>query len=128
SFSRLRCRVQSRHGCNCRQNRELRLILPASGGWRDDMIWWWWSIPAVVGALGLLLLLSSLGNLFRGRIASGGLGTIGGGGLMAAAAIAALLGMNVQTYARMTYERPVATLQLKQLGPQYFEATVTQPA
>ena len=92
------------------------------------MIWWWWIIPAVVGVLGLLLLLYSLGQLFRGRIAGGGLGAIGGGGLMAVAAIAALTGLNVQTYARLTYERPVATLQLKQLGPQYYEATVTQPA
>ena len=36
------------------------------------MIWWWWIIPAVVGALGLLLLLVSLGSLFRGRIVGGG--------------------------------------------------------
>jgi hypothetical protein len=92
------------------------------------MIWWWWIIPAVVGALGLFLLLVSLGSLFRGRIVGGGLGTLGGGGLMAVAAIAALTGLNVQTYARMTYERPVATLEMKQLGPQYFETTVTQPA
>lgn len=92
------------------------------------MIWWWWILPAVVGALGLLLLLFGLGQLFRGRIAGGGLGTISGGALMAVAVIAALTGLNVQTYARMTYERPVATLTLKQLGPQYFEAAVTQPS
>jgi hypothetical protein len=92
------------------------------------MIWWWWILPAVLGGLGLLLLLYGLGQLFRGRFAGGGLGTIGGGGLMAVAAIAGLMGLNVQTYARLTFERPVATLQLKQLGTQYFEATVTQPA
>lgn len=92
------------------------------------MIWWWWVLPAVVGALGLIFLLSGLGSLFRGRIISGGLSAIGGAGLAAAAAIAALTGLNVQTYARLTYERPVATLDLKQLGPQYFEATVTSTA
>jgi len=42
--------------------------------------------------------------------------------------IAALLGLDVQTYSRLTYERPVATIETRQLGPQYFEATVMQPA
>lgn len=92
------------------------------------MIWWWWILPAVVGALGLILVLSSLGGLFRGRVFSGLFGTAFGGAAIFAAAVAALAGMNIQTYGRLTYERPVATLQLKQLGPQYFEATVVQPA
>lgn len=92
------------------------------------MVWWWWIIPAIVGLAGVIFLLSGLAAFFRGKFLSGGLGAIGGGGLAAAAAIAALLGMNVQTYARLTYERPVATIQVKQLGPQYFETTVTQPA
>ncbi|WP_339915563.1 hypothetical protein [uncultured Brevundimonas sp.] len=91
------------------------------------MIWWWWILPAVVGGLGLMLTLFSLGKLFSGRILGGGLGTIGGGGMIAVAAIAALTGLNVQTYARLTHERPVATIELKQLGPQYFETTVSQP-
>lgn len=92
------------------------------------MVWWWWLVPGLVGLIGLVFVLTGLGGLFRGRFFSGGLSAIGGGGLVAAAAIAALTGLNVQTYARLTYERPVATLQLKQLGPQYFEATVIQPA
>ena len=46
---------------------------------------------------------------------------------MAVGAIAALLALDVQTYGRLTYERPVATIQTRQLGPQYFEATVMQP-
>jgi hypothetical protein len=36
--------------------------------------------------------------------------------------------MNVQTYGRLTYERPVATLALRQLGPQYYEVNLIQPA
>ncbi len=92
------------------------------------MVWWWWIIPAIVGAAGVIFLLSGLASFFRGKFLSGGLGAIGGGGLAAAGAIAALLGMNVQTYARLTHERPVATIQVRQLGPQYFEATVIQPA
>ena len=92
------------------------------------MIWWWWVLPGVVALLGAVRLLTSLGSLFRGRIFSGGLGTILGGGVIAAAGAAALLGMNIQTYSRLTYERPIATIQLKQIGPQYYEATVIQPA
>jgi hypothetical protein len=91
------------------------------------MIWWWWIVPAVVAGLGVVILFSGLGALFRGRVFTGGLGTILGGGAVAAAAIAALIGLNIQTYNRLTYERPVATIQLRQLGPQNFEATVIQP-
>lgn len=91
------------------------------------MVWWWWIAPAAAGLLGLVLLLKGLGALFRGRVFAGLLGGLGGAGFLAAAAIATLLAMDVQTYARLTYERPVATIQTRQLGPQYFEATVIQP-
>jgi len=92
------------------------------------MVWWWWIVPSIAAVLGVIFLFGGLGSLFRGRFISGGLGAVGGGGLLAAAAIATLLGLNVQTYSRLTYERPVAVIRTKQLGPQYFEATVTQPA
>ena len=92
------------------------------------MVWWWWIVPAVVGLLGLVLLFKGLGALFRGRVFSGVLVGAGGAGFLAAAAIASLLALDVQTYARLSYERPVATIQTRQLGPQYFEATVIQPA
>ena len=91
------------------------------------MVWWWWIAPAVVGLLGLTLLVRGLGALFRGRFVGGLLGGGVGAALMAAATIASLLALDVQTYARLTYERPVATIQTRQLGPQYFEATVIQP-
>jgi hypothetical protein len=92
------------------------------------MVWWWWILPAILGFAGVVFLFTGLASLFRGRIISGGLSAIGGGGLAAAAVIVALTGMNLQTYGRLTYERPVATISLKQLGPQYFEATVVQLA
>lgn len=91
------------------------------------MVWWWWIAPAIVGVAGLALLAKGLGALFRGRIFSGLLGGLGGAGFLAVAAVAALLALDVQTYSRLTYERPVATIQTRQLGPQYFEATVIQP-
>lgn len=99
----------------------------AIGGKGRNMVWWWWIAPAAVGLLGLVLLLKGLGALFKGRVFAGLLGGVGGAGFLAAAMIATLLAMDVQTYARLTYERPVATIQTRQLGPQYFEATVIQP-
>lgn len=92
------------------------------------MVWWWWVVPAIVGLIGLVMLVKGLGALFRGRIVGGLLGGIFGVGFLAVAAIVSLLALDVQTYARLTYERPVATIQTRQLGPQYFEATVIQPA
>ncbi len=90
------------------------------------MVWWWWIAPALVGLIGLVLLFRGLGALFRGRL--GGLaGGVGGAGFIAAAMIAALLGLDLQTWSRLTHERPVATIGTRQLGPQYFEATVMQP-
>jgi len=90
------------------------------------MVWWWWVVPAVVVLVGGLLLVRGLGALFRGRLFSGLLVGAGGAGFMAAAVIAALLALDIQTYGRLTYERPVATVTTRQLGPQYFEATVMQ--
>jgi hypothetical protein len=91
------------------------------------MVWWWWIVPAVVGLVGLVFLIKGLGALFRGKLFSGLVGGVGGAGVMALAAIAALLALDVQTYSRLTYEQPVATITTRQLGPQYFEATVIQP-
>jgi hypothetical protein len=92
------------------------------------MVWWWWIAPAVVGLIGVVLLIQGLTALFRGRLFSGFLVGAGGAGFLAAAAIVALIALDVQTYGRLTYERPVATIETRQLGPQYFEATVMQPA
>ena len=92
------------------------------------MVWWWWVVPAVVGAMGLVVLFKGLGALFRGRFFSGLLGGGLGASLLAAAGIASLLALNVQSYSRLTYERPIATIETRRLGPQYFEATLIQPA
>lgn len=91
------------------------------------MVWWWWILPAAAAVAGGLLLLSGLASLFRGRFLGAFGGVLFGGGFLAAGVAAILLGLNVQSYARLTHERPVATITLSQIQPQFFEATLTQP-
>lgn len=91
------------------------------------MVWWWWILPGVSALLGAIVLLRGLGSLFGGRFVGGFFGTVIGGALLAAGAVVALTGLDVQTYQRLTYERPVATIETRQLGPQLYEATLTTP-
>ncbi|MEH6665113.1 MAG: hypothetical protein V7678_09700 [Brevundimonas sp.] len=91
------------------------------------MVWWWWILPGAAALAGALLLLSGLGALFRGRFLGAFGGVLFGGGFLAAGVAAILLGLNIQSYARLTHERPVATITLSQIEPQFFEATLTQP-
>jgi hypothetical protein len=89
------------------------------------MVWWWWIFPALLGFIGVVFLGSGLASLFRGKPFSGLLGAIGGGGVLAAGAAIALFGMNLQTWQRLTYEQPVATISLANTAPQRFDATLT---
>ena len=91
------------------------------------LVWWWWILPAVIGVAGAVTLFAGLGALFGGRPFSGLLRSIGGAGVGAAAGFLALAGMNVQTYSRLTFERPVATITLDQVGPQHFTADLELP-
>jgi hypothetical protein len=91
------------------------------------MVSWWWVVPALVAFISALFVLNGVVSLFRGRLFSGIFKIVGGGVFLGAALAAVLLAQNIQTYARLTYERPVATIQLRQLAPQYFEVTVVQP-
>ena len=47
--------------------------------------------------------------------------------VLAIGGIVGLLGLNIQTYHRLTYERPVATIELHQAGPQDYNATLIEP-
>lgn len=91
------------------------------------MVWWWWILPTVVGVIGLAVVLSGLGWVFRGRPFKGGRGVVGGGMVLGIGAVVGLLGLNLQTYNRLTWEQPVAEIELRQIGPQNFSATLTQP-
>lgn len=72
----------------------------------------WWLIPAFVGLVGLLSVIGGLGRIFSLRVVSGAFRFLFGGVLLAGAAVVALIGLNLQTYARLTKERLAAEVSL----------------
>jgi hypothetical protein len=91
------------------------------------MPYWWWIVPALIGFLALSVLAMGLGALVRRRPYRALGGSAGGSLLLAVAGAALLVGLNVQTYYRLTYEQPVATVDLHQTGDKSFDATIEQP-
>jgi hypothetical protein len=84
----------------------------------------WWLIPAFVGLVGVLILVGGIGRFFKAKILSGLFRTLFGGLTLAGAAIIGLIGLNLQTYARLTHERLAAEITLKQTGQNQFTASV----
>ncbi len=70
----------------------------------------WWVLPALAGVIGLMLSFAGLGRLMKLRLAAGGLRFLFGIGFLGAAGIGTFVGLNLQTYKRLTYERVVATI------------------
>lgn len=68
----------------------------------------WWVLPALAGVVGLMLSFAGLGRLMKLRLAAGGLRFLFGIGFLGAAGIGTFVGLNLQTYKRLTYERVVA--------------------
>jgi hypothetical protein len=90
------------------------------------MPYWWWILPALAGLLALGLFAAGVSALSRRHPyrAMGGIFT--GGLLLAASAALLLLGLDVQTFSRLSYERPVATITLHQTGDKQFDATLVR--
>ena len=70
----------------------------------------WWILPAISGALGVMFLFAGVGRLFKLKPVSGLLRLVFSAGFLGLGGVAALTGLNLQTYKRLTYERPVATI------------------
>ena len=70
----------------------------------------WWVLPALAGVVGLMLSFAGLGRLMKLRLAAGGLRFLFGIGFLGAAGVGTFVGLNLQTYKRLTYERVVATV------------------
>lgn len=84
----------------------------------------WWAVPGFVALVGVMMLIGGIGRLFSLRIVSGGFRFLFGGLCLAGAAVVGLIGLNLQTYARLTHEQLAAEISLKQTAPNEFIATV----
>ncbi len=84
------------------------------------------AIAAVIGVFGLLLVALACQRLARARFLAAGGSALGGLLLLATAAAIFIISLNLHTYARLTYEQPVAEIVFEQRGPQRYRATLTQ--
>lgn len=84
------------------------------------------AIAAVVAIFGLLLIALACQRLARARFFAAGGTALGGLLLLAVAACVFIVSLNLHTYARLTYEQPVAELVFEARGPQRYRATLTQ--
>ena len=83
------------------------------------------SFPVLFAALvGLLLVFSGIQRFWQRRIVTGTLAGTSGLCLLSLAAATMLLALNIHTYQRLTYEKPIVTLAFKQLGPQKYAVTL----
>ncbi len=87
----------------------------------------WLLAAAVFGLLGVLLLLGSLGALFRLRPFRFLLRLLAGMVALAAGAFAAAVGLGTHGYRALTHEALAAQVRVEPAGPQRFSATLRFP-
>ncbi|MEL7480008.1 MAG: hypothetical protein AAGJ29_00460 [Pseudomonadota bacterium] len=88
----------------------------------------WWLLPAISGVVGLMLGFAGLGKLFRLQPFSGVFRLLFSVGFLGLAGVVALAGLNLQTYKRLTFERPVATITFAATNiPGQYEARMVYP-
>lgn len=83
--------------------------------------------PAILCAvLGLVLLIGAVLHLRRGRVIRAGMGSLIATVFLGGGVILLLLGSNLYTYHRLTYEQAIARIHFWQSGPQQFLAEVDE--
>jgi hypothetical protein len=81
----------------------------------------------VCALLGLLFLFAALRRLRRRRLMGGMAHGAAALVLLLAAACAALVGANLRSYQRLSYEQPAGELQFAKVGEREFDATLAYP-
>lgn len=88
----------------------------------------WLIAPLAALVSGVALAARGVRSMGRGRIASGGRGVASGLVAIGAALIAALVALNMQSYSRLTWEKPVAEVRVRQTDAarKLFDVTVVR--
>jgi hypothetical protein len=89
------------------------------------MNWILWAAPLLVAASGMALLVSGGRHLLRGRAARAGGHMLVGAPLAIIGVAAGLLGLNAQSFARLTHEGPVAEVSVRTIDPAQSRYLVT---
>lgn len=74
--------------------------------------------------IGILLLLKALLRLWQKRLLAAGVRGFGSVICLGTALLALLLALNIHTYQRLTYEKPLARLSFSEQGPQQYQASL----
>ncbi len=78
----------------------------------------WWILPSIAGVLGLILLFAGFAKMAGLKPFAGVARLAFGSGFLGLAGVIAFAGLNIQTYKRLTYERPVATVKFTAVADQ----------
>jgi hypothetical protein len=89
------------------------------------MNWILWVAPLLVAVSGVALLVSGGRHLFRGRAAQAAGHMLVGAPLAIVGVAAGLLGLNAQSFARLTHEGPVAEVSVRTIDPAQSRYLVT---
>ena len=85
------------------------------------------ALIVVFALTGILLLIAAVRSLRRRRILGGATRGAAGVVLLLLSVCAALIAANLQTYQRLTFEKPAAELQLTRTAERQFNAVLTYP-
>ncbi len=84
----------------------------------------WWILPGAVAVFGGVLFIAGVTRLFKLQVVSGGWSFLMGSTVLIGAGLMVMVGMNLQTYSRLTNERDVALVTLQKTGEQAFLADI----
>jgi hypothetical protein len=73
--------------------------------------------PLIIAGFGFVAFLFGAGHMVRGRFGRAGVGLGGGGAVTIVGLAAGLIGLNLQSYQRLTYEVPLAEVSIKAVNP-----------
>src|ERR1700743_128626 len=85
------------------------------------------ALIVVCALFGVLFFVAASRRLRRGRVLGGMAHGAAAAIFFLAAACAVLIGTNLRTYQRLTYEQPAGELQLKRIGDRQFDAVLSYP-